>query len=146
MEELDILRLIIGVFFLTYGSVSDLRTRRVPNIVWVLMGIFAILVLEAQMILEEYSLYHNLVVIPIAILYFDVFWDRESIFESSGKSIRVVVILQYLLALAIIAFLFRHFFQIGGEEFMKFLHLLAIPMMILVGYAFYMVGLLRGGA
>ncbi|MFQ6127596.1 MAG: A24 family peptidase C-terminal domain-containing protein [Thermoplasmata archaeon] len=146
MEELDVLRLILGLFFLTYGSISDLRTRRVSNIVWIFMGLFAILVLVAQMLLEGYSVYHHLIVVPVAILYFDVFWERESVFKRSTSRLRVAVILLYLLALAIIAFQSYHFFRMGGEELTRFLQFLTIPVMILVAYAFYVLGLLRGGA
>lgn len=146
MEELDILRFVLGLFFLTCGSVSDLRTRRVSNIVWVLMGLCAIGVLEAQMLSGGYSLHHHLILVPVAIVYFDVFWDREPILEISKNWLRATVIVLYLLALVVIAFLLYHFLQTGGEELTKFLQLLTIPVMILVAYAFYMLGILRGGA
>lgn len=146
MEELDILRFVLGLVFLTYGSVSDLRTRRVPNLAWILMGLFAISILEVQILLEDYTIYHHLIVIPIAILYFDVFWEREPILETATNRLRAVVVFLYLLALATIAFLCVHFFRVGGEELTRFLQTLTIPIMILVAYAFYMFGLLRGGA
>jgi len=40
---LDALRLLIGAGFLTYASVLDLRTRRVPNNVWIALGFLAAL-------------------------------------------------------------------------------------------------------
>jgi preflagellin peptidase FlaK len=146
MEELDILRLVLGLFFLVYGSASDLKTRRVSDKVWILMGIAAIAILEAQMLLGDYSLQHQLILVPIAIMYFDVFWDRDPISESSANWQRAAVIALYLLAFMAIAFLLYHFFQAGGEELTRFLQLLTIPAMILVAYAFYISGLLRGGA
>ncbi|HEX9816372.1 MAG TPA: A24 family peptidase C-terminal domain-containing protein [Candidatus Thermoplasmatota archaeon] len=43
MSGLDALRLLIGAGFLTYASVLDLRTRRVPNNVWIALGFLAAL-------------------------------------------------------------------------------------------------------
>lgn len=146
MEELDILRLVLGLFFLVYGSVSDMRTRRVSNIVWVMMGLCAIAVLEAQMLSNGYSLHHHLILVPVAIIYFDVFWDRDTILEIPENWLKAAVIVLYVLALVVIAFLLYHFLQIGGEALTKFLQLLTIPAMILMAYVFYMTGLLRGGA
>lgn len=146
MEELDILRLVLGLFFLVYGSVSDVRTRRVSNTVWILMGLCAIAILEAQMLSDGYSLHHHLILVPVAIMYFDVFWDREPILESPENWLRATVIVLYVFALVVIAFLLYHFLMIGGEALTKFLQLLTIPVMILVAYAFYTTGLLRGGA
>ena len=40
---MDALRLLIGAGFLTYASVLDLRTRRVPNNVWIALGFLAAL-------------------------------------------------------------------------------------------------------
>lgn len=146
MEELDILRFILGLSFLTYGSISDLRTRRVPNLAWILMGLFAIVILEVQMLLEGYTIHHHLILIPIAVLYFDVFWDREPILGAATNRLRATVVFLYLLAIATVAFLCIHFFRMGGEELTRFLQTMTIPIMILVAYAFYMFGLLRGGA
>ena len=146
MEELDILRLVLGLFFLVYGSVSDVRTRRVSNIVWILMGLCAIAILEAQMLSGGYALHHHLILVPVAIMYFDVFWDREPILESPENWLRATVIVIYVFALSVIVFLLYHFLMIGGEALTKFLQLLTIPVMILAAYAFYITGLLRGGA
>jgi preflagellin peptidase FlaK len=146
MEELDILRLVLGLFFLAYASVSDLRTRRVSNKVWILMGLVSIAVLEAQMLLNDYSLHHHLILVPVAIMYFDVFWERDPISEISDSRLKAVIIILYATAIAVIAFLLYHFFQKGGEELTGFLQLFTIPVMILVAYAFYISGLLRGGA
>ncbi|MBI2079105.1 MAG: prepilin peptidase [Euryarchaeota archaeon] len=38
METLDLLRLVIGSGFLLHASILDLRTRRVPNGVWIAMA------------------------------------------------------------------------------------------------------------
>lgn len=43
MSGLDALRLVIGAGFLTYASVLDLRTRRVPNNVWLALGFLSLL-------------------------------------------------------------------------------------------------------
>ena len=38
MTNLDILRFLIGIVMLSYGSWTDLKTRRVPNWVWIYGG------------------------------------------------------------------------------------------------------------
>jgi archaeal preflagellin peptidase FlaK len=43
LSSLDVLRLVIGTGFLAYASILDLRTRRVPNNVWLALGSLAVL-------------------------------------------------------------------------------------------------------
>lgn len=43
MSGLDLLRLVVGTGFLAYASILDLRTRRVPNNVWLALGAIAAL-------------------------------------------------------------------------------------------------------
>jgi len=65
---LDPLRLVIGGAFLLYAAILDIRTRRVPNRVWVVMGAIGILLLHVHILLEG-SWYHHLVIFPVLALY-----------------------------------------------------------------------------
>jgi len=65
---LDPLRLVIGGAFLLYAAILDIRTRRVPNRVWVVMGAIGILLLHLHILLKG-SWYHHLVIFPVLALY-----------------------------------------------------------------------------
>jgi len=53
---LDPIRLIIGGAFLFYAAVLDIKTRRVPNIVWIYMGAIGIVFLHCWISLENTEL------------------------------------------------------------------------------------------
>ena len=55
MTNLDILRFLIGIVMLSYGSWTDLKTRRVPNWVWIYGGSFGslLLIYEVNSIWED---------------------------------------------------------------------------------------------
>ena len=148
-EVLSIARVIIGVALLSVAAVSDLRTRTVSNKFWIVMGSTGLGILAVEILTATetygvgagYAVYdtgHYLILITIAILFFDVFWDREPVF---GKKINAIPIILYVIALiSAIGMLWLEGF--GAET----LQLLAIPIMIILGYLFYYTGLLHGGA
>ena len=49
-EALDLFRFFFALYFLTLASISDIKTRKVSDKVWVIMGIAGLAVLEAQLL------------------------------------------------------------------------------------------------
>ncbi len=57
MEMLDLLRFSLGSAMLCYGSWTDLKTRRVPNEVWLISGSIASLLLFYEFSVDNVA-YH----------------------------------------------------------------------------------------
>jgi preflagellin peptidase FlaK len=143
--SLDLIRLIIGVLFLSYASVEDLRTRQVDDKVWILLGSFGLiaLILEFLIIPNHYSYY--LIFIFIAILFFSFFLelaDKTSIKELKVK--KSFWMLAWCIALAILAYLIYKHCILTFD--IVFLSLLTIPAIQIFIYVLYSSRLLYGGA
>jgi preflagellin peptidase FlaK len=129
------------------ASVMDWRTRRVPNRVWIVLGVAGMILLAIQMlfstplIVQErtYRPAHFLIFIPIAIIFFDTFWDREPVYD--GGKVNPLPVLLY--AVAIIAAL--SIVMLEGST-MEVGQLLSIPIVMTVFVMFYYLGVVRGGA
>lgn len=53
MDGADLLRLLLGLGFLSYAALLDLRTRRVPNGVWLVLGSCGTLLFLADLVLHR---------------------------------------------------------------------------------------------
>jgi preflagellin peptidase FlaK len=148
-EVLSLARLGVALAFMLLASVMDWRTRKVPNRVWIVLGVIGMALLAFEMInsksttifgLERtYQPAHFLIFIPIAILFFDTFWDREPMYDE-GK-VNPLPILLY--AVAVIAAL--SLVMLKGAT-MEVAQLLSIPALMAVFITFYYLGVVRGGA
>jgi preflagellin peptidase FlaK len=135
------MRLAIGLFFLIIASAQDLRKRRVDDIVWVVMGTLGIILIIIQLILDNAQLEYYLVLVPILVLFFDIFWDREPLYEDGEIRFVPLPILFYVIAFLVIIWLFVTF---NTDHY--FLKLFTVPVMILISYGLYYSGLIKGGA
>ena len=149
-ELLSAFRLITALAFMSFASVMDWRTRKVSPRVWITLGIAGLVFLAIQMFFSETTIrfigteptfnpVHYLIFIPIAIVFFDIFWDREPIYDD-GK-VNFLPILLYAIAAAT-AFGIVYLEGATKETGM----LLAIPAVMCVFIGFYYLGVIRGGA
>ena len=145
MEEIiSLTRLGIALAFMTAASVMDWRTRKVANRVWIVLGIIGMGLLAFEMLFaeaggREFGLTHFLIFIPLAIIFFDVFWDREPIYWE-GKVNPAPILLLAIAAIISLAMV------VGEGLTMETGALLAIPAVMLTFEAFYYLGVIRGGA
>jgi len=155
---LSLTRLAIALALMSYAAILDWRTRRVANWVWMLMGSIAMALLFFELLSADgyfsgavYSVHGNLlfemyqppsvflIFIPISILFFDVFWDREPVYHE-GK-INFLPIVLYGIAFISMALMV---YYAGIDN--RTMALLAIPIMIIVFTIFYYARLIHGGA
>lgn len=144
MNEIStVTRLVIGLFFLVIASVQDLRRRRVRDTIWIIMGSLGIVLILSQLFIDNEIIKweYYLILIPIAILFFDVFWDREPIYQDGKFSFVPLPIFLYIVAILVMIWLLINF----NADF-YFLKLFTVPVMILVCYGLYYSRLIRGGA
>lgn len=140
-EGLTASRLIIGIIFLALASAQDLKSRRVNDVVWIVLGSLAIVFLIAQLVNDNARWEYYLVLVPIAILFFDVFWDREAIYSEGKFQFVPVPIVLYIISLVVMIWLLFSFYT---DTY--FLMLFTAPVMILVCYGLYYSRLIKGGA
>ena len=141
---LDVARLALGTSFLAWGAVSDLRTRRVADRVWIVMGIFATVLFAVQIAAEGDLPAMYLAIVPSVALFFSVFYGRD-IVDEHGWHAAVGHITAYIAAaLSAIAGWFLLAGVPGGQA--QFLAFLSAAGMMLVFRLFYQLRLLRGGA
>ncbi|UCD92036.1 MAG: hypothetical protein JSV43_07355 [Methanobacteriota archaeon] len=146
MEILSLLRFVVGGVFLGFAAFSDVRTRRVPNRVWIVLGLIGFIILgwDLQQRVET-TWVHYLIFIPAGALFFEVYIDREPIVDEEGLHF---VPLAFLLYGIVVVFLLVQGYLLWGnpEQMHLFYQLLTIPAMIIVAHILDQTGLLRGGA
>ena len=138
---LDPIRLIIGGSFLIHAAVLDIRTRRVPNRVWMVMGAVGIVFLHLHILLEG-QWYHHLVFLPVIALYTFPFIELEDRIDLRAWTI--TPLLWYLLILA--GFLGAILLAVLGGSGVFTLTLLGMVVFIFLIYVMYFTGLIFGGA
>ena len=92
---LDISRLVVGVLVLSYASYTDIKTRRAPNILWIIMGVLGAVFLIANYFLMDLSgQMFYLLFIPIMIVLMYVLFQLGIIFGGAdAKAIMALAIL-----------------------------------------------------
>lgn len=138
---LDPIRLVIGGMFLFHAAILDIKTRRVPNKVWVIMGAIGVILLHVHIMLEG-QWYHHLIFLPLLALYTFPFIELEA--EMNLKHGTFTPTIWYFMIIAgfagavVLAVL-------GGTGFFT-LTLIGMVIFILLVYVMYFTGLIFGGA
>ena len=63
----DVVRLTVGIIILTYASISDIKTRRASNLLWLIMGTIGGILLIIQYLIIGFENILHLIFIPIII-------------------------------------------------------------------------------
>ncbi len=144
MENFSVLRFVIGLVFLSYASVCDVRTRRIPDFLWVILGALSIVFVEIDLLLGKAMLENHLILIPTAIIFFAVFYGKE-MWTEDGFQLRPMRFGLYMLSLILLVYLIIHFLTVGGEGSSLFWAHLSMPVLLILAHVFYQFGVLRGG-
>ena len=76
MEILDWVRFFLGLSMLLYGSWTDLKTRRVPNQVWLFSGSIASLLLFYEFSVDNVAYHIWCLLFATIVLFFNAFVDE----------------------------------------------------------------------
>ncbi len=136
-EVFDAIRLIVALEILGYASMLDWRTRRVPNKFWASMSLIGVALLLLQIALEHWPVEYMLVSVPVFAVLSDVYLDVAE----GTPGAKALPTVKYAVAIASIVALA---FVLWDEEDAR--HILAVPAMMLVIVAFYMLDIIKGGA
>lgn len=136
-ESINALRLVLSLSVLAYASFLDLRTRKVPNVYWIGLGMAGLGLILVQLYVDDMPIEYLLVFVPILAILADVYLGSE---EETTRA-KLTTFGKYVLALGSILALA---YQYGGDEY--FQHLLAIPIIMFFVVVMYMLDIVRGGA
>lgn len=136
-ESINALRLVLSLSVLAYASFLDLRTRKVPNVYWIGLGVAGLGLILVQLYVDDMPIEYLLVFVPILAILADVYLGSE---EETTRA-KLTTFGKYALALGSILALA---YQYGGDEY--FQHLLAIPIIMFFVVVMYMLDIVRGGA
>ena len=136
-ESINALRLVLSLSILAYASFLDLRTRKVPNLYWIGLGVAGLGLVLVQLYVDDMPIEYLLIFVPILAILADVYLGSE---EETTRA-KLTTFGKYALALGSILALA---YQYGGDEY--FQHLLAIPIIMLFVVVMYMLDIVRGGA
>ena len=91
---INIFRFITGILILTYASYTDVKTRRASNMLWLIMGSIAGILLIVQYFTEGFENPYYLIFIPIMIGLVYVLFQMRVIFGGAdAKAIMAIAIL-----------------------------------------------------
>jgi preflagellin peptidase FlaK len=94
VDELGLLRFLLGAGFLLYASVLDLRTRRVPNNVWIAFGFLASLLFLADwLVLHRLGWIHLLIVAGLILLSYTLWYLHLLAGGADAKALMAISIL-----------------------------------------------------
>lgn len=136
-DAVSALQLVSSGAVLCYASVLDWRTRRVGNVVWLLLSAAAALLLISRIVSDEAPVEYVLVLVPVLAILADVYGQSE---EAKGPR-RFLPIVLYLAAVVTTIYLA---FLWGEDEY--FAGLLTVPIMMLIVVVMYMLDVIKGGA
>ena len=145
MVSIDILRFLVGFAMLLYGSLSDLRTRRVSNLVWIYGGIIGsvLLIYEVSVIWEDYGLYLWALIFATLTLFFNSFVDEYILDKNQAMLWKSS---QYLAILCSVYFLFGFDSNDVSKNNYQLIDFISIPFLMILMYIWFYFGPTIGGA
>ena len=143
MELLDWVRFFLGAIMLCYGSWTDLKTRRVPNQVWMIFGGAASLLLIYEFTTEEWGIHVWALLFATIVLFYNAFIDEYVLDKNQSVLWQVIQVLAILSAL-------YFFVTVDSDEITydnyKLLDIISISVLMILMYVWFYFGPTIGGA
>ena len=145
MDSIDTLRFLIGFVMLSYGSWSDLKTRRVSNLVWIYGGILGslLLIYEVNSIWEDFGIYLWALLFATFTLFFNSFVDE---YVLDKNQVMLWKSSQYIAIFCSIYFFFSFDSNDISKNNYQLIDLISIPLLMILMYIWFYFGPTIGGA
>ena len=145
MDSIDTLRFLIGFVMLSYGSWSDLKTRRVSNLVWIYGGILGslLLIYEVNLIWEDFGIYLWALLFATFTLFFNSFVDEYVLDKNQAMLWKSS---QYIAIFCSIYFFFSFDSNDISKNNYQLIDLISIPLLMILMYIWFYFGPTIGGA
>ena len=131
-------RVVVAVSVLAIASYSDWRTREASDLNWLFLGSVGLILIIYQLVTTNVPYGYYLFLIPLGVVFFDIFWDRRGLFE---EGINLPPLILYIASALALVYLFLEF---GEEEL--FWQLLVVLVMFVVIMLLYQFNIIKGGA
>jgi len=138
MDAISVVKIAVSFLVLFFASRSDWKTRMASDAFWLGLGGFGIFFLAVKIYSDGVSLLYLLFLMPLAIIFFDTFWDRKGMFEDGINSVPIAL---YVAAFVILGALIGMFWQSA-----YLWQLMTILFMFVLIILFYQFNIIRGGA
>ena len=123
---------------LLLASKADWKTREASDMYWIALGLAGMAFLAAQLFLDAAEPMYYLILLPIAVLFLDIFWDRKGIFEDG---VQAIPLLLYIIAFGVLAWL-----VLENYDDLYLWGLMLVPIMFIVFILLYQFDIIKGGA
>ena len=143
MQETDIVRIVLAISFFAYASVSDWKTRKVRNLVWIVLGACALILFLIDLETHGGTLLLESQLLPIAFIFFDVFWERKKGMRSGTGALAVAA---YVAAFAWVGYVTYSLLDANGGWPQYYAAPIVAFAAILIFELFYMFDVIKGGA
>lgn len=138
MEWLDISRLVVTMAVMVAASYSDWRTRLASDLFWLFLGCVGLGLIICQTIMTNQDPLYLLFLVPLGVVFFDIFWERKGLFENG---INLVPLLLYVAAAISLVYLFLTF-----SSELYFWQLFDVMIMFVLLILMYQIDIIKGGA
>src|SRR5256714_9785927 len=145
MDGFAVTRLAIGAVFLLVAAVADVRTRRVPDPVWIGLGSIGLVVLAGEFVQNQIETDAWALLGSAPILFFAIFYGSP-LFQEGGFHARPLRLLLFIVAAALFVYPAAVHSASGASLSQGLLELYSMPAMVIVYQAFYRARILHGGA
>ncbi len=138
MDWMPLLKVTIALAALALAARADWRTREASDAYWMVIGGAGMVFLAAQIIMDGANLLYLAILVPIAIFFADIFWERRGMFEDG---VNVAPLALYAVGFAILGWMI---YQFSSELY--FWELMVVPIMFLIFILLYQFDVIKGGA
>jgi preflagellin peptidase FlaK len=138
MEWLDISRVALAVVILIFASYTDWRTRTASDLNWIFLGCSGMVMLVIEMVTLGVQWQYYLFLLPIAVLFLDLFWERRGVLENGPNLLALA-----LYSLVVISLVYLYI-TLGNEQL--FWQYLTVPIMFVLLILMYQFDVIKGGA
>lgn len=139
IADLSIIRFVICFVFLGIAVVSDVRTRKVPNTLWLIMAPIAALVLAFDLYTRGVGWRYYLIFIPIGFFLVEALVERPPLL-SEGK-MNILIMGWFMLPVITVIYMLYSI-----ESAMLLWSLISILVMMAVAFILYYFAIIYGGA
>lgn len=139
IADLSIIRFMICFVFLGIAVVSDVKTRRVPNTLWLIMAPVAALVLTFDLYTRGVNWRYYLIFIPIGFFLVEALVERPPIFSDGNVNFLIIGWLK-LPVITVVYMLY------SIESTMLLWSLISILVMMSAAFILYYFAIIYGGA
>lgn len=138
MDWVPLLKVVIALAALTLAARADWKTREASDAYWIIIGGAGMAFLAAQIIMDGADPIYLAILVPIAIFFADIFWERRGMFEDG---VNVAPLALYAAGFAILGWM-----TYRCHSDLYFWQLMIVPIMFLVLILLYQFDVIKGGA